>query len=151
MKMSNGFDRSVPAKRPRWMIVDDNEDILWLLRHFATQVSDADNECFLSPYEALTAFATAPESFELVITDLEMPGLSGLTLCQRIHAISPATKILLMTGSEILTVSEALAKGFCGLLRKPFSIQKLRDTLEVVGVGKIPANFPAKARALMPA
>ncbi len=149
MKMKNFFDQSVPLERSRWMIVDDNEDILWLLRHLALQIGGADVECFLSPFEALAAFTAAPESYELVITDLEMPGMSGLTLGQRIRAHSPAIQILLTTGSEILTVNEALGKGFCGLLRKPFSITKLRDMLERIGVRSVSKNSTASSTALM--
>lgn len=152
MKTKNCFDGNQPAaQRPRWMIVDDNEDILRLLRHLAAQISDTDIECFLSPDEALAAFTATPESFELVITDFEMPGMSGLMLCERLHALSPTTKILLTTGSEIFTVSEALEKGFCGLLRKPFPVKKLRDTLEAVGVENMSKNFQSDSTALMPA
>ena len=150
MKTKFCFDGNKPAaQRPRWMIVDDNEDILWVLRHLAAQISGADITCFLSPCEALAAFTAAPESFELVVTDLEMPGMSGIELCERLHALLPAAKILLTTGSEIITDAEARDKGFCGLLHKPFAIETLQNTLEAVGVGTTSEHFSEATAAFM--
>jgi CheY-like chemotaxis protein len=117
------------AARRRWMIVDNDEDVLMIMRHLLTRISDADVECFLSPQEALAAFAAAPETFELVITDLEMPRMDGIELGRKMRAISPAIKILLASGSGLLTEPEAVEKGFCGLLAKPFSQSLLSAAL----------------------
>jgi DNA-binding NtrC family response regulator len=119
------------------MIVDDDENILSLMHKFAARTSDADIECFLSPHEALAAFKATPESFELVITDLEMPGMDGIELGRHLHELSPATKILLATGSGILTATEAVERGFCGLLCKPFPLATLRSALASASVQNI--------------
>ena len=132
--MNSIFPQTSRAARRRWMIVDDDENILSLIYKFAARTSDADIECFLSPHEALAAFAAAPESFELVITDLEMPGMDGIELGRQLHELSHATKILLATGSGILTATEAVGKGFCGLLCKPFPFAALKNALKFAGV-----------------
>ena len=132
--MNSIFPQTSRAARRRWMIVDDDENILSLIYKFAARTSDADIECFLSPHEALAAFAAAPGSFELVISDLEMPGLDGIELGRQLHALSPTTKILLATDSGILTVTEAVERGFCGLLCKPFLFAALENALEFAGV-----------------
>ena len=132
--MNSIFPQTSRAARRRWMIVDDDENILSLIYKFAARTSDADIECFLSPHEALAAFATAPGSFELVISDLEMPDLDGIELGRQLHALSPTTKILLATDSGILTVTEAVERGFCGLLCKPFLFAALENALEFAGV-----------------
>jgi len=139
------------ASRPRWMIVDDNEDIRSLMCAIVSQCSDADIQCFHSPHAALATFATAPEAVDFVITDLEMPGMSGLELGQRLRQLSPPLKVLLATGSEILTDGEAVQKGFCGLLRKQILCASLRRALTVAVVLASPAenNFKSFAALTM--
>jgi CheY-like chemotaxis protein len=134
MKNKNHSDRGARAGRPRWMIVDDNEDVLSLMCEIMAHVRDAEIVCFNSPQSALAAFEAAPESFQLVITDFEMPGMNGVELCHRLRAISPATIILLMTGSGMIGEASAAHEGFCGLLRKPFPFETLQRVLESAGV-----------------
>ena len=71
------------ASRPRWLIVDDNKDILSLMSDIVSRCMDVDIQCFHSPHAALATFAAAPEAVDFVITDLEMPGMSGLELLLR--------------------------------------------------------------------
>jgi CheY-like chemotaxis protein len=138
-----------PASRPRWMIVDDNQDILSLMRDIIARCVDADIHCFHSPHMALATFVAAPEAFDFVITDLEMPGMSGLELGRQLRKISPSLKVLLATGSEILTDDEAVQKGFCGLLRKPFPLLALRRALEAAGALKISPGNNSKSFAAL--
>lgn len=125
---------------PRWMIVDDNEEILSLMCEIIARFSDGEIACFNSPQAALAAFEAAPENFELVITDFEMPGMNGVKFCHRLLAISPAVKILLATGSGLVSEEAAANEGFCGLLHKPFPFAVLQRVLEKIGVGKISKN-----------
>ena len=56
-----------------------------------------------SSVDALEAFRARPESFDLVITDMTMPHMTGLDLAKEIFAIRPHTPIILCTGfSETL-------------------------------------------------
>ena len=133
----------------RWMIVDDNEDILVLLRFVVAQLNDIGVECFQSPREALAAFIATPGTFELVITDLEMPGMDGLELSRRLRRFAPSLKILLSTGSEIISDEEAVEKGFCGLLRKPFPLVAFKRAIEAAGLGKSISNSTVCRRELV--
>jgi two-component system cell cycle sensor histidine kinase/response regulator CckA len=146
--MKTTFTPTECASR-RWMIVDDNEDVLSLMQAIAARFSDATLECYHSPQTALTAFRAAPEAFSLVITDLEMPGMSGIELCRELHEVSPAQKVLLSTGSEVLTDAQAAQNGFCGLLHKPFPFASLQRALAAAGMLEIPAeNNPKQFAAL---
>ncbi len=116
------------------MVVDDNPDVLSLFPGLLALFSDAEIECFQSPQAAAAAFKARPGAFDFVITDLEMPGLDGIGLGRQLRARSPTIKILLATGSGILTGAEAVERGFCGLLRKPFPSAALRNALEFAGV-----------------
>ena len=137
-----------PARRLRWMIVDDNEEILLLMRDIAAQFSDAEIVCFNSPEAALAAFEAASGNFELVITDFEMPGMNGVELCHRLRLTLPAAKILLATGSGLISAEAAINAGFCGLLHKPFPFAALQDVLESIGVGRAFKNALAQQAAL---
>ena len=128
--MKNLMVQTEYGNRPRWMVVDDNEDILSLIHEIVARFSNVDIECFNSPLAALAAFEADPDAYEFIITDLEMPHISGIDLCRRLRAFSPSVKILLSTGSEILSDEEAMEKGFCGLLRKPFPLAALQRALE---------------------
>jgi FixJ family two-component response regulator len=148
--MKNSIIQTEGASRPRWIIVDDNKDILSLMYAIVTRCVDADIQCFHSPHAALATFEAAPEAVDFVITDLEMPGMSGIELGSRLKKLSPTLKVLLATGSEILTDGEAVQKGFCGLLHKPFPFTSLRRVLEAAGVLKIQdENNSEKFAALM--
>ncbi len=122
------------ASGSRWMIVDDNKDILALMRAVVGRLSDAELECFDSPQAALAAFTAAPERFQLVLTDLEMPGMNGIELCRLMRELSPSLKILLATGSGIVSADAAAQMGFRGLLHKPFPLSALRNALKSAGI-----------------
>jgi DNA-binding NtrC family response regulator len=113
----------------RWMVVDDDVNTLDTVACLLAAVSNAEICPFPSPWQALDAIAAAPEKFHLVVTDFEMPGMNGLDFRRHIQAVSPATKVLLTTGSGVFTQETARENGFCGLLCKPFSLGALQQTL----------------------
>jgi len=116
----------------RWMVVDDDVDTLDTVTRLLAAVSDAEICPFPSPWQALDAIIAAPETFLLVVTDLEMPGMNGIDFRRQVQIVAPATKVLLTTGSGMFTEESARESGFCGLLCKPFSLGALKQTLESV-------------------
>jgi DNA-binding NtrC family response regulator len=116
----------------RWMVVDDNTDTLEAVTELLAAVSGAEICPFASPWQALDAIAAAPEKFDLVVTDFEMPGLNGVDFRRQVQTVAPATKVLLTTGSGQFTDASARENGFCGLLCKPFSIGALKQVLASV-------------------
>ena len=65
-------------------------------------VSDAEILVRLRPGRRSTPSPPSPDDFDLVLTDLEMPGMNGIDFRRHVHAISPSTKILLATGSGLV-------------------------------------------------
>jgi DNA-binding NtrC family response regulator len=128
--MKNLKDQTEVKRQPRWMIVDDQQDVLSLVRDIAVRFNDVDIQCFDSPQDAAVTFEAEPEAFEFVITDLEMPVRNGVELCRRRRAFSPLWKILLSLGSEIVSDEEAMQKGFCRQFRKPFPFRTLQHALK---------------------
>ena len=113
----------------RWMVVDDDSAVLDIVAYLLAMLSDAEICSFRSPWQALDAFAVAPESYGLVVTDLEMPGMSGVDFRRHLQTMSPSAKVLLTTGGGLLTEEFARENGFCGVLCKPFSIGRLKAKL----------------------
>ncbi len=124
-----------------WMLVDDDEAILQMLPSLLRTVMDVQIECFSRPQAALAAFLDAPERYELVITDFQMPGMNGMELCREVLAVSPAQKIFLITGSGFFTKRAAQLAGFSALLDKPFPLSALRATLAQVFTNNVSESF----------
>jgi CheY-like chemotaxis protein len=69
-------------------------------------------------------------ALDLVVTDRDMPGLDGLEFARRLHAISPAAKIVLVTAhNDDLTVAGLRLAGIAAVLPKPFSLLHLESVV----------------------
>lgn len=120
------------------LIVDDSKDIrdilskMLSLMGFEAAVASNGNE-------ALNLFLA--DSFDLVLTDLEMPDLDGWTLALHIKDKSPNTPVVMMTGSEKEAVMERL-KGSCidSILFKPFMLEDIQETVHIMLDEKLGEN-----------
>jgi PAS domain S-box-containing protein len=95
-------------------------------------------KAFTSPVEALAALKAHPDQFDLAITDLAMPAMSGIDLAQEILAAQPALPVILMTGfSANHTPASTRALGIREMLIKPLSAHTLGATIaSVLAEGK---------------
>jgi CheY-like chemotaxis protein len=121
-------------KNHRWMLIDDDAEVLAMLQLLLENLTDAVIECHSSPRSAYAAFSKAPADYELVLTDFEMPGMNGLELSRWLRAVSPTQKIILMTGSGRFTEATADRAGFNALLTKPIALEALKRALARAGV-----------------
>ena len=105
------------------LVVDDEE----IMRDFLVDV--------LEDYQVTTA-ADGDEAikrldqsrFDLIITDLKMPRVSGEEVVRRAIELDPSYKVIVISGySTLFTVTKSIENGACAFLSKPFSIQQLRD------------------------
>ena len=79
--------------------------------------------------EALAVFLE--NSFDLVLTDFEMPAMDGLSLAGHIKARSPSTPVILLTGADRETVLKKVEKGpVDSVIFKPFILKDLQTTVE---------------------
>ena len=86
-----------------------------------------------SSVEALGAFRASPDKFDLVITDLTMPNMTGDKLSQELMNIRSDIPIILCTGfSEKMSAERANASGLKGFLMKPVIINALAKTVREV-------------------
>jgi len=114
----------------RVLVVDDNASLLRFLVSAFTA-----NGCTVtqaSAAEQALGFI-AEQAFDLVVSDIKMPGLTGLDLLRAVKGTQPATPVVLITGAP--SVSSAvfgLRHGAYDYLPKPFSIKEVQELLERV-------------------
>ena len=83
--------------------------------------------------EAWSAFEAAPSTFDLIITDVEMPGTDGVTLAKNALAKSPTVKVLMMSGfTDALERGRWLGPARLGVLAKPFTLEQIRRAIAAV-------------------
>ena len=105
---------------PRLLLVDDEPEILELLR---LTFRDFDTESALNTESALEALRA--RHFDVLITDIKMPGTPGLGLIDSAKKISADIVVIVITGHYQEMPSEANGKVDHWIL-KPFSIQSIR-------------------------
>jgi PAS domain S-box-containing protein len=92
------------------------------------------------PAEALAAFRERPPSFDLVLTDLTMPGMNGLELARAVLALRPRLPVLLMSGYvDEATLATAQALGVREVLLKPVMPGELAEAVRVAVTGNASA------------
>ncbi|MFZ7113394.1 MAG: PAS domain-containing hybrid sensor histidine kinase/response regulator [Desulfatiglandales bacterium] len=83
-----------------------------------------------SPLEALEAFRANPDRFDIVITDMTMPNMTGDVLAKKIMEIRPEIPVILCTGySAYITEAKAKNMGIRELVMKPVLIRELGVTI----------------------
>lgn len=109
----------VTGSGQRILFVDDEEPISKMM-HSILSKNNYQVTSFTKAEEALHAFEQQPDQFDLVITDMTMPHLTGTELAKRLLAIRPELPIILCTGQSALIHREkALATGIRDFLSKP--------------------------------
>jgi two-component system response regulator FlrC len=140
--LTGGALAEAGGPQPRWLIVDDAEEILELLALLLRRIAPVEICRARSAAEALAMVAAAAAPFTFVVTDLEMPGMNGIELCRALHAAAPAVPVLLATGSARVSAEAARGLGFCGMLAKPFSPAELSRAVVKAGVLGEPEGKP---------
>ncbi|MBM4368043.1 MAG: sigma-54-dependent Fis family transcriptional regulator [Deltaproteobacteria bacterium] len=114
--------------KARILVVDDHaETVAWLAEELEREGYSV--EGCLRPDEAVTRIVEG--DFDLVVSDIEMPGLRGLDLMAQVHRERPGQLVLLVTafGSVDLAV-QAVRAGACDFVTKPFAIEVLLLAIE---------------------
>jgi DNA-binding NtrC family response regulator len=133
------MDMLAKLKTLKTLLVDDDpfiRDAMKLAfkrKQFSLCIADTAEEGLKAMYA---------ESFDIIISDFKLPGISGLTFLKQAVATQPGSiKVLISaTGSDEL-VSEAYRIGVHDFLQKPFTLKTLLATLGMhLGKGKIQEN-----------
>ena len=111
----------------RVLIVDDEENLNWsLVNSLRKDAYAADGA--MTGDEALRLLTA--QSYDIVISDVKMPGMDGFELLQWLRANRPQTRIVMMTAFGSPTDrNEALRSGAIAYMEKPFDLRALKDQL----------------------
>jgi CheY-like chemotaxis protein/GAF domain-containing protein len=123
-------DFAVGAGRMRVLYVDDEEPLVALAKRFLERLGHRVTG-FSDPALALEAFREHPDDFDAVISDLSMPGLSGLDMLREILTIRPSV-IVVMSSGDVRPEDQQAAHelGAVGVVSKPQSMAEFGDILQ---------------------
>ncbi len=136
----------------RILIIDDDKGLCKTIR---LTLARAGHDVVTAPnaLEGLEKFADGT-SWDLTLTDQRMPGMEGMDVIREIKGRNPTARVLMMTAfGSVQLATEALLSGATDFLRKPFSPELLRTSVEAV-LNRLPeiessVADPAKPNALV--
>jgi CheY-like chemotaxis protein len=139
-------ERQVPeseteSQSAKILVVDDTLPWLRLAQEILLEGGYQVQVCD-DPAAAVSLLTENPEQFDLVITDLYMPGFTGIELAAELRMINAALPIVLTSSAMVeLSPAKLQALGFRGFLTKPWQIERLSSL-----VGQMLANPVRKRR-----
>lgn len=139
---------SPASKAPVW-VVDDDRAIRWVLSRALERAGHAartfeNGSAVLEKLEAVKLGET--EEPAVILSDIRMPGLSGVELVERLNTVLPQVPVLIMTAfSDLESAVSAYRSGAFEYLTKPFDIEKVLELVE-----RAATEYARRKRALEP-
>lgn len=140
--------KSPASKAPVW-VVDDDRAIRWVLSRALERAGHAartfeNGSAVLEKLEAVKLGET--EEPAVILSDIRMPGLSGVELVERLNTVLPQVPVLIMTAfSDLESAVSAYRSGAFEYLTKPFDIEKVLELVE-----RAATEYARRKRALEP-
>jgi CheY-like chemotaxis protein len=120
-----GESSGIVGGKERILFVDDEKNLVQLGTELLTSLG-YEVTGRTSSVEALKLFMAKPDSFDIVITDMTMPNMTGVDLAREMMSIRPDLPIILCTGfSEMISKEKATSLGIRRFLMKPLLIKDL--------------------------
>ena len=121
--------QSVQQKTSSILLIDDEADILTIFKKFL-EMSGYSTYGFVNPTAAVEHFKRNPKSYQIIITDVRMPRMSGFQVIREVREINPDVKII-MTSSFEININEMKtvlpSVKIDGLIEKPIKLEKLNE------------------------
>jgi serine/threonine protein kinase/class 3 adenylate cyclase len=122
-----------PTRPAKILVVDDEPDMtLVIQQRFRKQIQDSIYEFIFASdgEEALEKLRQHPDT-DVVVSDLRMPNMDGLTLLSRVGEVHPLIKVIIVSAySDMSNIRTAMNRGAFDFLVKPFSFADLQSTLD---------------------
>jgi len=125
---TRGRGRSTSTGRSHVLVVDDEEGVRNFIAAAVSSGTDRRVEVAADGYTALDKLQSG--TFDLLITDLKMPQMDGMTLIRRARQLRPNLRVVIITGvpSEASAI-DAINLGVSGYLPKPFGVSQVQATV----------------------
>lgn len=114
------------------MVVDDDLDILTIMKKSLESDAKIKAYGFTSPVTAVQQFATNPQDYDAIISDIRMPAMSGFELARKILQINSSTKVFLITAFEVNMKEFSVvfpSLKVSGIISKPFRPSELKNLI----------------------
>jgi PAS domain S-box-containing protein len=135
-RMDTLYGSPIPTGTEEIMLVDDEQTVREMTKAMLTGLG-YQVKIFGNPFEALELFTAQPDIFDLVITDMTMPKMTGDKLAQAIMKIRPAMPVILCTGfSDLINEESAKALGIREYVTKPITRQSFARTVRSILDGR---------------
>ena len=122
----------LPGGHEHILIVDDEEMLVDMMRQVLEQLGYTVS-AHTDSASALKAFLSCPKAYGLLITDMTMPGMTGIGLAKAVKAVRDDLPIILCTGfNEQLNEENSQSLGIQALIMKPVGMQQLAETIRDV-------------------
>lgn len=122
--------QAINGRGQRVMYVDDDEALVFLVDRALTRKGFVVTT-FTNPRQAVAALHASPLAFDLVVTDYNMPGYSGVELLREARLIRPELPVALASGYVTPEIEKsALAEGARALIHKPNDVNEMCETLQ---------------------
>jgi PAS domain S-box-containing protein len=121
--------KPLPGGTESILLVDDEPALVemgqQLLSRLGYRVTVSTN-----PLAALTLFTQSPKEYDLLISDMTMPQMTGDQLARQVLKIRPGTPVVITTGfSDVISEDKIQSLGVCRLVMKPFILKEFAATI----------------------
>lgn len=126
---------SSKSNQSRLLIVDDEKDLLFVYKR-ALELAGMEVTAFDNPDMAFKEFKENSEKYSLLLTDMRMPSMNGYELINRLKAIRPEIRTIIISAYNI-TQDEVTRNmnpnlKIDGLICKPVALERLREIISEV-------------------
>ena len=148
MRVQPSIAGSALRSGTRVVYIDDEPALVSMVSRYLEQ-EGCSVQAFDSPKAALDALCAAPHSFDVLVTDFNMPKLSGLEVLRVLGSVRPDKPFVLTSGLLDPALAErAEATGVRAVLQKPYSLIELRSVIgDIAGTGLAPLARSPEAQA----
>ena len=125
-----------PSKPPRVLVAEDNPALRSLIADVVTsegyEVVEAANAFELAQAISISASSGPTEAFDLVVTDIRMPGKSGLDALSELRQAGSDSRFVVVTSFPEDATERRIRELDAKLLAKPFSLGELRALMKTI-------------------
>lgn len=127
----------LPLGNETILFVDDEKSIVNMSRRMLERLG-YQVETKMNPVEALELFQSKSDQFNLVITDMTMPQMTGVKLSEKLMEIRSDIPVIICTGhSSLIDETKAKSMGIAAYVMKPIIKQEIANTIQRVLANKI--------------